>query len=487
MENKLLNAIEKGAEQITYTENGALALNTSNSALVDCFAQCGASRGRPYGSVELFKAACKEDLLLATKLMFYVRDIRNGYGERRTARLMMRTLAYYYPEVLKKNLHLIPHFGRWDDLLSLLDFESVKDNVIELITAQLSDDIAGVAEGTSISLLAKWMPSINASSKISRQHAKFIIKELGISNADYRKNIARLRQYLNIVERKMSAKEFGTIDYESVPGLAMMKYRNSFMRQDRDRFKNYLSSIQKNEASIKAETLYPYNITEKYLSLFHQEADPVLEEQWKALPNYVTGDNRFLIMADVSGSMSGRPMATSIGLAIYFAERNTGPFANKFMTFSERPVLQELRGKTLFEKVNNLINVDWDMNTNLHLAFKTVLKAAINSNATQEEMPSVIIVISDMEIDQADRKNDTFYEIVKKEFADAGYKVPRLIFWNCDSRRNTFHAGAFQEGVQLVSGHSTAIFKSIVEAGKVNAYELMLKVLNDKRYDCVEI
>lgn len=487
MEDKLLNAIQEEADHLTFTENGALALNTSNSALVDMFGLAGAMRTRPEQVVELFKKACEEDLLLATKLMFYIRDIRGGCGERKTARIMMRVLAYYHPEVIKKNLCLVPYFGRWDDLISLLDFIKVKDDVIDLIKAQLSDDVAGVMEGESISLLAKWLPSVNASSKKTRYYGKMIAKELGLSNADYRKNVAKLRSYLDIVEKKMSSKEFGDINYESVPALAMLKYRFAFHLRDRERFAEYLRNVQNKTVKIKSDTLFPYDITEKILYRDYDKPDSVLEEQWKALPNYIVGDNRFLVMADVSGSMYGRPLATSIGLAIYFAERNTGVFANKFMTFSQNPELIELQGDTLFEKVINAVDTDWGMNTNLHLAFKTVLKAAIDSNAKQDELPKAIVVISDMEIDEADRKNDTFYEIVKKDFAEAGYKVPRLIFWNCSARNKIFHASAHQDGVQLVSGHSAAIFKYVIEAGEINAYELMLKALNNERYSCVEI
>ena len=219
--------------------------------------------------------------------------------------------------------------------LHFLPLDYAPETIVPLLYEQLIKDIQNKKSGESISLLAKWLPSINASNADTIKKGKYLAKCFGMSEKRYRKTLADLRAYLDVVEVKMSADRFNQIDYGSVPSKAMNNYRKAFLRQDEERFNAYLAQVAKGKANINASVLYPYDIVEKYLS--GGAYDEVLEAQWKALPDYVDGDKRFLVMADVSGSMYGRPMATSVSLAIYFAQRNKGPFANTFMTFSNRP------------------------------------------------------------------------------------------------------------------------------------------------------
>ena len=470
----------KNEQNLTLTENGALALNSTSNALVDLFSVSGAMRKRGDREIAtMFGKAMIEDKLVATKMAFYTRDVRGGLGERRTGRLMFKYLADVYPDIFNKNLKYIAEYGRWDDLVYLL--YDAPEKIVALISKQLKQDIENKNKMEPISLLAKWLPSVNTSNRETVQKGRFLAKKLGMSEKQYRKTLTNLRNYLRVVETDMSAKRFSDIDYPSVPSKAMNNYRNAFKRNDEERFAEFLNKVEKGEEKINSSVLYPYDIVEKYMFKSSTE-DKVLEEQWKALPDYVEGENNFLVMADVSGSMYGRPMATSVGLAMYFAERNKGPFANTFMTFSVRPELVTIEGETLLERIRYVASSDWMMNTNLEAAFNLVLKTAVKYNTPKEEMPSSIVVITDMEFDACADKNWLFYDTMKQRFENSGYQIPNIVFWNVNSRHNTYHASFDREGVQLASGQSPIVFESLTKGVNLTPYDYMLSVLNTERY-----
>ena len=475
----------KKEQNYTLTENGALAPNSTSNALTDLFSVAGALRGAKEDRIiEKFAKAMAEDHLLAVKLAFYTRDVRGGLGERRTGRLMFRYLARYYPDIFARNIRYIAEYGRYDDLIDLL-YEA-PDLITELIADQLKDDIGNMKEGRPVSLLAKWMPSINTSDRKRVLKGRYLAKKLGMSEKEYRRTLSSLRKYLNVCEVRMSAKEYAPIVYQEVPSKAMNIYRNAFRRNDPERFGEYLSGLANGETKVNASVLYPCDIVEKYLYQGNGK-DVLLEEQWKALPDYVEGENSFLVMADVSGSMSGRPMATSVGLAMYFAERNKGPFANTFMTFSARPELVTIKGKDLFEKIDFIRNASWSMNTDRKAAFELVLHTAVKYHVSRDEMPSSIVVITDMEIDFCGTRDWTFYDLMQARFRQHGYEIPNLVFWNVNSRKDTYMASFDRKGVQLASGQSASVFASLVKGLNMTPYDYMLSVLNDERYDRIQV
>lgn len=463
---------------VTLTENGGLALSTTGDKLLNLFAVLGALRSRPTDVVDKFKLAYRENADLATKMVFYARDIRGGLGERTVGRYMLCNLAIMNPEVVIANMANIPEYGRWDDLFALL-YTPVEAEMIKFISEQLKKDVMGMHEGQNISLLAKWMPSINASSKNTVALAKKLCRDLGIKPADYRKTLSELRKYIDVTEVKMSAKEWEDINYEAVPSKAMNNYSSAFARNDCDRFADYMDKVKSGDAKINASTLYPYDIIEKLGST-------VCDEQWKALPNYVDGENNFLVMADVSGSMSGRPMCTSVGLAIYFAERNKGEFAGKFMTFTDTPKIVDVVGDTLYDKYRSVTR-DVGYSTDLELAFEAILDTAIRTKCPQEDLPKALVIISDMEINAWNGGSLTFTEEMRKRFAAAGYEMPKLVYWNVDSRKDTFLASKNDPNAILVSGQSASTFKNLIKGIDLSAFEIMEATLSDERYDKVVV
>lgn len=470
--NTLLTGLRKQGN-VTYTENGALSNKSTLSDVLDFFYHAAARRGQD--NTTLFANAYSEDKLIALKAAFYTRDVRGGQGERNTFNQVLRYLHKNDRDTFRKIIDLVPVYGRWSDVLEFVDDTYVQHIVLQ----QLKFD--SVAEHPS--LLAKWMPSQNASSAATISLANKWIKALNMTPRSYRKLLTSLRSRLVLVETLMSAGKFSEINYAHVPSRASMLLRKAFSKRDAERYVAYLESVKKGDAKINAGTLYPYEIVEKYLT--HGYAvDETLELQWKALPNYVEdNDQNAIVVADVSGSMSGTPMAIAISLAIYIAERNNGAFKDYFITFSERPALHKVKGNTLKEKVDNLSSAQWDMNTNLQAVFDLLLSTAIKAKSPQSDMPKKLFIVSDMQFDQATGRNSIRnFDVIKRKFEDTGYTMPVIVFWNVNSRVDETPVALDEKGVYLVSGASPSIFKAAINAKAVNPMEMMLEVLNSDRY-----
>ena len=475
----------KEESKFTRTENGAVALNTTSDARLDLFGTIGALRDADENRITtLFSEAYAQDKLFATKIAFYARDIRCGLGERKTFRTIIRYMAEHHPEALRPNLDLVGVFGRYDDLYELIG-TPLEDDMWKAMKKQFEEDRRNLETGKAISLLAKWIKTADASSPATRKLGILTAQKMGYPVYNFKRFVRNMRKQIGVVESLMSAGKWNEIKYPEVPSRAMMIYRRAFAKHDPDGFNEFINKADKGEVKINASTLYPYDIVEKILC--GRENNKVLEAQWKALPNYVEQGTNALIMADVSGSMCGRPMATSIGLAIYFAERNTGAYHNLFMTFSGNPQIVALKGETLEQKVRNVDKTNWDMNTDLKAAFKKVLDIAEKNNVPQEEMPKAIVVISDMEIDYCGNKDWTFYDKMANKFQKAGYVIPNIIFWNVASRHDVFHADAKRKGVQLASGQSVTVFKQVLQNLGYNPIEAMENTINSERYDCITV
>ena len=482
-----------------YTENGARAYSTTGKALLDLFAQIGALRPRTEDEItNKYAAAFAADPLLATKMLFYAGNVRGGLGERRTFRICLKWLATNHADIVMKNAALIPHFNRWDSMFVLIGTPAEKE-MWKVIADQLNSDMAAVAaskgrKAQPISLLAKWMPTETASSAETRKLAKRCMTNLGLTPRAYRKVLSALRKHLKVVETSMSAQEWEAIQYAQVPSYAMKNYRAAFAKHDPEGFAAYKASLVKGETKVNASTLYPYDLVAQYTKsrgywgYRSVNPDTIVEAQWKALPNYVQGENNILIMADVSGSMSGRPMDTSVGLATYFAQHNKGDYHNLYMTFTDKPHFIELReGATLAECVSKVMSTDVGYNTNLEAAFNYILQHAISNRVSDEELPKALVVVSDMEIDRYMRQSKMdFVDAMRAKFARHGYTLPKLILWNVEARNDTFLTK--QEDVLCVSGQSASTFRELCGNldGKT-AWDLMMETLGNKMYDVVRI
>ena len=508
----MTSTLNHGAHNESYTENGALGYRTTGKALLDLNFSVPALRKMTDEEVyHRFSKAFFEDKVIAMKWLFFARDVRGGLGERRLFRTVISFMAESNPEYLIPLLDLIPEYGRYDDLWCLLD-TPLRDNVVQVTKKQFVMDVKAYQSKRSVSLLAKWMPSANASSPKTRRYARILIHEIGTTERDYRKTLSRLRAYIDIVERKMSEGQWENIKYEGVPSRANLKYNKAFLRNDEIRRRAFLESLSRGETTINASTLYPHDIVTKYMNngawrSAVKSYDATLEALWNALPDTVEGCGNTIVVADGSGSMTsrisnaGRTSALDVAnaLAIYFAERSSGQFKDQYMTFSMHPQLVDLSGgKNLREKLQIALEHCECSNTNIEAVFDLILATAKNNMMTQDEMPQNILIISDMEFDSCvsagpvgrnrwtvERPTEKLFDTFRKRYERAGYQLPRLVFWNVNSRTGTIPMTENDLGVALVSGFSTNIVKMVM-SGQTDPYDCLLETLNSERYAPVE-
>lgn len=464
----------KKKTSMTTTQNGAITFKRSGSRLLDFYAQAGAMRNNKDQALDLFKKAFSEDSLSAVKILFYLRDVRGGQGERDLFRNCLEWLGTDEPKTFEKIIKYVSEYGRWDDLF----FDNEK--CFDLIDKQLTKD----KESANPSLLAKWMPTINASSPSTKAKAKFMADKLGLNDIVYRKLIRNIRKQIATVEEKMSANQWKEINYSGVPSQASRIYKNAFAKHDEVRYGKFIEKAEKGEVKINAGTLYPYQI---YKSV-QGDYSRTLEALWNQLPDYTMGKNA-LVLADVSGSMSGDPMSVSVSLALYFAERNKGQFHNYFMTFSDECELQEVKGDTLLKKFNNIEKDGYCGSTNLQSAFDAILESAIENNTPEDEMPSTLYIISDMEFNSATStgwgREKTNFDTIKSKYSKAGYEMPSIVFWNVNASGSNLPVQQDEDGVAMVSGFSPVIFKMAVE--NKTPEEVMFDTINSERYAQIKI
>lgn len=496
--NKLATIL-KDCSEFTVTENGADARSTTKSYVLDLFSSIGALRERAWSKVEdLVRNAMAEDKELTLKTIFHCRDIRNGLGERKVFRGILKLLATEYTEDLIRNIKYIPEFGRWDDLYVFFKDKTcnpVKQAVSDLIRKQFYKDLEEMEKGKPVSLLAKWLKSVNTSSKESVDLAKKTAIVLMLTIPEYRKKLAALRKHIKVTEVAMSSNKWGHIEYDKVPSKAMMTYHKAFKKHDLARFDGYLNDVKNGKKKINSSVLYPSDFYKKAKAGYNETT----ELQWKSLPDYINDGMNVLPLVDVSGSMfhpDEKPIANSVCLGIYLAERNKSVFKDILVTFSENPeIINISKCKTFHDRVRKVQTSSWGYNTDLLKAFELILDIATKNNVRKEDMVNCIVVISDMQIDSADnslsgnskRSYEDFTTTMKKKYEQFGYTLPTLVYWNVNSTRDTFHAHANTENVILVSGSSTTAFKNVTSAvNGVTPYEAMLKVLNSETYAMIK-
>ena len=469
----------------TLTENGAVTLRTTGSDCLDLFAAIGALRNAEEQEIIVrFSRAYAEDRDLAMKMLFYSRDIRGGLGERRVFRTILGYLADAQAESVRKNLHYVSEYGRWDDLTVLFGTRCEKD-AMAVIREQLAKDLAALAAGENVSLMAKWLPSGNASSTAAVKDAKRIAKALGMTDVAYRKTLVKLRAKIRILENSLREKDY-TFEYSAQPSRAMLKYRKAFRRNDGERYTAFLNRVAKGEESLHTGALYPYDVVRKALGFRGDETErKALDATWNALEDYAPQGNALCVI-DGSGSMywGGTPVPATVALSLglYFAERCKGEFHNHFITFSHDPKLVEIKGKDLVEKVRYCETFNECANTNIRKVFELILSAAVRNGLPQGELPETLYFISDMEFDScANDAELTNFEYAKKLFEDHGYRLPKVVFWNVQSRNLQQPVRMNEQGVILVSGCTPRLF-SMVAGGQFDPVLLMKKVLLSERY-----
>ncbi len=486
----MLNFLKKEANK-TYTENGAVTLRSTRSDVLDLFAKIGALRNADDSDIiARFIKAYAENPDLAMKTLFFARDIRGGLGERRVFKTILGYLAVNEPESVRKNIENIAEYGRYDDLLVLMGTPCEKET-IAYIGKALAMDLASLEADGNVSLLAKWLPSVNTSNKAAVRNARKIARGIGMTEGQYRKALSALRAQIKIIENNLREKDY-SFDYEHQPSKALFKYRRAFLRNDEARYLEFMDRAKADPSVMHTGTLTPSDVIAPIVNdyygkrVFSENERLAMDTTWNALENYVGAENA-LAVVDGSGSMytweTPSPAAVAQSLGIYFAERNTGAFHNHFITFSNSPQLVEVKGRDIYEKVRYCMSYNECSNTDIEKTFMLILRTAVANRLTQKDLPEIIYIISDMEFDYcAANSSVTNFENAKKLFEDHGYKLPKLVFWNVNSRNVQQPVKMNEQGVVLVSGSSPQLF-SMIKENNLNPYNFMMSILSSARYE----
>lgn len=502
--NGFLNGLTN-ATNYTLTENGNLTHKTTRSDLLDMFAMGGAMRQRSDADIILmFRKAFKENEVYALKCLFYLRDVRGGQGERRFFRICMKDLALNHTEAARRNMKYVAEYGRWDDLYVFVG-TPLEVEMFAFIKEQLALDL----DCKTPSLLAKWLKSENTSSRESRRLGNLTRAALGMNHKQYRKTLAHLRTKINVLEKLMSENRWDEIEFDKIPSKAGLIYKNAFARHDIERAKaqatTYAEFARNKDTKVNAAVLNPVDIASQIFGSWNPDETERLmwDKYWANLKDYYNGrEENGIAVVDVSGSMCGTPLHAAVSMGAYIAERGHGPFANHFITFSGNPQLVKFEGVDLYDKFQRAESADWGMNTNIEATMNLLLTTAINNNCSQEEMPSRVYIFSDMEFDRCaavgpatinrydgggmrrltSADSNTYFESLKSKWAQHGYKLPNIIFWNLRSSQDNIPA--IGEGFSYVSGFSMNMIECIL-SGK-DGYDLMMDKLNTERYAVIQ-
>lgn len=505
--NSFLNGLVD-ATNFGYTENGNLTRRTTKSDLLDMFAMGGAMRNRSDADIILmFRRAFAENEVYALKCLFYLRDVRGGQGERRFFRICMKDLAINNTEAARRNMKYIPMYGRYDDLYTFVG-TPLEDEMFVFLKEQLALDV----ECKTPSLLAKWLKSENTSSRESRRLGNKTRIAFGMNHKQYRKTLAYLRTKINVLEKLMSENRWDEIEFDKIPSKAGLIYKNAFARHDVERemakTMTYEEFAKSKDTKVNAEVLNPVDIANQIFRTWGPtETERLMwDKYWANLKDYYNGrEENGIAVVDVSGSMCGQPMNAAVSMGAYIAERGKGPFANHFITFSANPQLVKFEGIDLYDKFRRAEEADWGMNTNIEATMNLLLNTAIQNKCTQDEIPSRVYIFSDMEFDICVTAGpvvrdlnrpwisrsapslplanaNTYFESLKDKWAQHGYKLPDIIFWNLDARNNNIPA--IGEGFSYISGFSMNMVECIL-SGK-DGYDLMMLKLDSERYSVIQ-
>jgi len=494
--NQFINAMGTGN---SLTANGAATNSSSGSEIIDLFFLIGATRNMSEDDIKsVFAQAYRKDPTVASKILFYARDIEKGLGERRVFRVIT---SWLFGETTMLNNLLTPenlynNIIRVDDMVYLVSKElKNKDNpnttainqIMMFLNKMLYDEKVG-------GIVAKWMP---------RKKSQYgnVVKYMRDNNlinsyTEYRKCIV---SRTNVIEQQMSKKQWDDINLEHVPSVAMKKYKKAFNRHNI--LKQYVEKVAAGEAKINASKLYPYEIVKDIIvekSYYHgsnkldETTKQLLNEQWKNLSklDMLPTEFRAIPVIDVSGSMENPnfiPMSMSVGLGIFIAEHNPNEqFRNSFITFSASPKFDRIIGHSIYEKVKNLLGAEWGMNTNIEATFSLILNKALVFSIPQNEMPTHIIIISDMEFDNCAIQDNTAMQMITKKYHEAGYEVPTIVFWNVNGRVGNVPARKNDKNVLLVSGASQNVVNFVLKKGYEDLMGLVNEVVNSERYSHIK-
>src|SRR5574344_111042 len=505
----------------TKTHNGADAYKETLNYFLDIFSDATSIRqeflNNDKDSLRKFKEILKLDEKMAIKLLFYLRDVRGGQGEKLVGNMFLITLANEAPDTFCKIVNLIPHFGSWKDvvyILSKTENKKSKGSLLSLIYQEFNKDEHYLLleklclPHDNISLLAKWLPSVHTKDKDMKRALNIIVRSIFKGNVvDYRKRVSALRKHLNLFETKMTDRNWSEVEYSKVPSRAMYKHTKAIYRNDEDNYNKFLEKVSTGDLKMNASTLNPYDLSKRLNKVFtyglFSDKEDIEREcnycnvAWDSLPKLseVANAKKILPLIDVSGSMEGTPMDVAIGLGIYVAEQNTNVFKDAFITFESNPSLVDLSDCDNFsEKYRKTKHASWGGSTDFGKAMKLILDTAIKNKVPSSDMPEYLLILSDMQFNNANHYGAPFqatHEKYTELYNKNRYKLPTVIYWNLEMYDSKFPVVHDELGSILLSGYSPSVLNIILsgqleELDNITPYSTMLTVLNSERYAIVD-
>lgn len=442
----------------SYTEKNALQYDNSYNPLVDFFRSAAAQRSAVLNNkdniLNLFANAYEVDKSVAFKLAFWLRDPRNGSGEKAASKKIFDVMYLTDPNCIIDNLDVLVKFGYWKDILQYSDNESV----IKIWADKIKS-------GDSLS--AKWAPRLH-----SKYHSVAIKlrDELKLTNKQYR---LILKETSNTVEQLMAKNYWKDIKYSSVPSIAMNRYKKSFNKHDQYRFDAWKNN---NNEKANSRVLYPHQIVKIALT----GDEKLAEKLWNNLPDFIKENESIIPLVDTSGSMTSHGVLLhAVSLGIYLSERNKSHYKDKIITFSSVPNFINVGGcNTLVQKIKKISSANWNQSTDFEKAYNLILQTAIKHNIDKEFLPTMLLVLSDMQFDESSDKV-LHIDNIKKMFNDAGYNMPKLVFWNLREAYNGSPALSTDSNVGLVSGFSPSIMKAVLSSTEFNSLDILFEAIKE--------
>lgn len=475
------------------TKEGAATFEHSLNHALEFFSKAGSQFTKKmayYGSdsdetaLSLFQKSWIVDKELTMRLLLWLRDCRGGAGNRSATRDILHWLAKNDPQWILANIGWIPLVGRWDDLMSLFGTE------LETVAAQLW---AGAIAKSDV-LAAKW----------ADRSYKPLQKALKKNEAELRKLLSKIRKE-HIVEFRMCAADWEKIIYEHVPSVAMARYTKAFGRHDDERFQAYKEALLAGKTTVKASVLFPHDCIR---TVKHGDK-AIADAQFDALPNYMEGTNeKIIVISDTSGSMSAivagsiQAMDVSQGLALYCSAKipKDNPFHKRFIGFESESKFKVWEGMTFSQAVRNHDVFDGACGgTRIDKALDLILKTAVFYKLTNEQMPTMLLIVSDMQFhdgachraafdwsDKAEVRRQKEGAVEKESLTEierclqkwdkVGYKRPKVVYWNTSAYAGS-QATANDKNVAMVSGFSPSVLKALLSGEDFSPVAVMMKAL----------
>lgn len=511
----MVSFVQMMTEKDAFTQNGALTNSTSHNYCLDLFFLAGACRNVSEEDIELaISKSYSFDPLKTRKIIFWAGDIRMGAGERRFFKIGLNWLNKNHPDDIQNNLENIPEFSRWDVIFDMAIENEIVFSYLLTVLSNKEHKLHG--------LLCKWLPRkiqardvhkhssdetytrkdkfgnsvkcYSTSSSVSVKKrllynglAAKLRKRLGLSPKQYRKMLV---EGSKTVEQQMCKKQWSEIVYEHVPSVAMNKYRKAWYRNDQERFEQYLEDVKSGKSKMNASAIFPHDILGDAIGYNHvgrlTESQIV---QWSQLPDWFNGQSSKMIpVVDTSGSMTWENNAlalrVALGLGLYISERNQGLFKDAFITFSDDPKFFYVSGN-IDQRCQQVMKQRIGGWTDIEAVFHLILQKAIINKLPQNEMPETILIISDMEFNAGTTGTRTTQEVIEKMYMDAGYRCPRIIYWNVNGRPGNVPITINNYGAGLISGASPSILKSVL-TGKMSPVDIMDETIESERYSLIK-